>query len=170
MLTMFLMSLSAHAVEPPPPSTPPAPEVERDLGMRLYISGGDAVVGTSHGAFASLGAQVVQQGGIIGGALGAELSAFQPSGSEGVLPVINLDASLRLTPWPDGRVVPYVSGGLGVSVLIIIPFPDLTLSLGAELPLGELRLYAELHGRSILPLYPGTEQVNVSSLRLGVGF
>ena len=162
MLFTLCLSLAAFAEEPVADT--------RSRGMRLYLSGGDAVVGGSHSGFGSLGVQSVQQGTIVGGAFGGELSAFQPSGSQGVLPVLNLDASLRLTPWPDAKVMPYLTGGLGLSVLIIIPFPDVTLSLGAELPLGELRLYAELHQRAILPLYPGTEQVNVSSLRLGVGF
>ena len=164
MLFALCLSLVALAEEPAPAGDP------RSRGMRLYASGGDAVVGGSHSGFASLGVQSVQQGTVVGGAFGGELSAFQPSGSQGVLPVLNLDASIRLTPWPDAKVMPYLTGGLGLSVLIIIPFPDVTLSLGAEVPIGELRLYAELHQRAILALYPGTEQVNVSSLRLGVGF
>lgn len=162
MLFAFCFSLAALAEEPTADA--------RSRGMRLYLSGGDAVVGGSHSGFASMGVQSVQQGTIVGGAFGAELSVFQPAGYQVVLPVVNLDGSLRITPWPDAKVMPYLTGGLGISFLLIVPFADVTLSVGAELPIGELRLYAELHQRAILPHISGQDPVNVSSLRLGVGF
>lgn len=173
------------ASEPPPPvdnrplaipgpkAPPPPPEApsERERGMRLYLGGGDAQsVGGGGGGVAAIGFQSMQRGRPLGGSFGAEFAALQLNGSSFPIPVFNFDAALRLTPWPQAKVVPFATAGLGLTMLLIIPFPDATLSAGLELPLGDLRLDLELHGRVIMPLYPGTQQVNVATMRVGLGF
>lgn len=168
---MLLFSAVGLALaQDPGPSPEPESRPPRERGMRLYLGGGDAVSGSAHGAVGAIGFQLTERGRKVGGTYGVELMAYQADGSNFPLPVLNLDAALRLTPWPDAKLVPYATAGLGMTVLLIVPFPDVTLSLGAELPLGDLRLDAELHARTVLPLYPNTQPVNVGMLRLGLGF
>lgn len=158
------------APPPPPPPPPPEPPPERERGMRLYLGGGDAQSVGGGGGVAAIGFQSMQRGKTLGGSFGAEFAALQLNGSNFPIPVFNFDAALRVTPWPAAKVVPFATVGLGLTMLVIIPFPDATLSAGLELPLGDLRLDLELHGRVIMPLYPGTQQVNVATMRVGLGF
>lgn len=174
MLLLTLLNL-AQAEEPGPALEPVAEPAEptrppRERGLRLYLGGGDATSAGAHGAVGALGAQLTERGRRVGGAYGLEFLAYQADGSSFPVPVFSLDAALRFTPWPGAKLVPYATAGLGGTLIVIVPFPAATLSLGAELPLGDLRLDAELHARAILPLYPGTQQVNVAMLRVGLGF
>lgn len=165
------LAIPGPKAPPPPPPPPPEPPPERERGMRLYLGGGDAQsVGGGGGGVAAIGFQSMQRGKTLGGSFGAEFAALQLNGSNFPIPVFNFDAALRVTPWPAAKVVPFATVGLGLTMLVIIPFPDATLSAGLELPLGDLRLDLELHGRVIMPLYPGTQQVNVATMRVGLGF
>lgn len=168
LLTTALLGLALAQETTPPPATPP-PTKER--GMRIYVAGGQAAIpGQGSRGAAAIGAGTMTRGTTVSGAFGGEFAAVD-TGSGLYLPVLNLDAAVRWSPLHQAPLRPYASAGVGVTMVLIVPFPDLTLGLGLELPVGEeLLLDAELHARQILPLWPNSEPVTVTTLRLGVGF
>ncbi|MCB9793245.1 MAG: hypothetical protein H6741_11005 [Alphaproteobacteria bacterium] len=171
LLPALLGAALAQDVTPTQDVTPATPEPAKERGMRIYLSGGQAAIpGQGVRGTAAIGAGTMTRGAKVSGAFGGELAAVD-TGSGFYLPVINLDAAVRWSPFPQAPLRPYASAGVGATVVLILPFPDLTLGLGLELPLGsELLFDAELHARQILPLWPNSEPVTLTSLRLGLGF
>ena len=86
------------------------------------------------------------------------------------LPILDLDAMLRLRPDQDWTLRPFVSGGVGLSILLILPMPCITLGLGAELNLGDLNLDLVLQARQIADIYITQDSITTTTLQVGVGF
>lgn len=163
---MHLLTALALAAEPP--ADPPT-NTEPQHGMRIFLGGGSAVSsgGGARGT-AELGVQRIERTKRLSGAWGLSLQTFDVDGRP--LPILDLDAMLRLRPAQDWTVRPFVSGGVGLSVLLILPMPCLTLGLGAELNLGDLNLDLVLQARQIADIYVTQDSVTTTTLQVGVGF
>ncbi len=165
---MHLLTALALAAEPPSDPSPPA-SAEPQHGMRIFIGGGSAVSsdGGTRGT-AELGVQRIERTKRLSGAWGLSLQTFDVDGRP--LPILDLDAMLRLRPAQDWTVRPFISGGVGLSVLLILPMPCLTLGLGTELNLGDLNLDLVLQARQIADIYVTQDSVTTTTLQVGVGF
>lgn len=142
--------------------------VVRESTMRLWIGGGQATNGTVAYPTASLGFQRLTRGRHIGGGVGGALQLLQVDAVR--VPFLHVDGVVRAIPFPEAPISPYLSGNLGVSLFLIVPFPQVGVGLGAEIPVGrELRLEAELHGRYVFPLWDA-DPATIAELRLGVAF
>lgn len=141
---------------------------EKRRTMRLYLGGGQGTSGTTAYPTFSLGFHSLTRGRHIAGGVGGALQLVQIDAVR--LPLIQIDGVVRAIPFPDAPVIPYLSGNLGLSMLLIIPFPQLGVGLGAEIPVGdELRLEGELHARYVFPLWDA-DPVTIAELRVGVAF
>lgn len=161
-----------YVAEPPP--EPPAQEQpeeappQKERTMRLYVGGGQGTAGAATYPTGSLGFHSLTRGRHIAGGAGGALQLVQVDDVR--LPLIHVDGVVRAMPFPDAPVNPYVSGNLGLSLLLILPFPQVGLGLGVEIPVGdELRLEGELHARYVFPLWEA-DPVALAELRLGVAF
>ena len=141
---------------------------EKEAGMRIFLAGGTAQSSGGSSQAAELGFHLTRMGERVGGEYGLSLSTYQVNNT--TFPVFNFDGGLRWRPSPDWKVQPYLAGGVGVSFLLILPIPSLTLGLGAALELGELTLDVTLRARQLVDIYGQTEGVSVGTLELGVGF
>lgn len=165
LLLLTTLALASETSDTAPES---AYEPVRDNGMRLFLGAGQATSTGGVSGAVELGFHLTRMRRRIGGEYGVSLSAYQVG--QTTLPVFNLDGGLRWRPSPDWRVQPYVAGGLGVSFLIILPFPTVYLATGAVLQVGEVDLDASLRARQILDIYGQSSGVTVTTLEIGVGF
>jgi hypothetical protein len=164
---MTILLAAALASEAPPPPEPAAPPA-KEAGMRIFLGGGSATSSGGTSEAAELGFHLTRMGQRVGGEYGVSLSAYQVGTT--ALPVFNFDGGLKWRPSPDWKVQPTLGAGVGVSFLIIVPFPSITASLGAVVPLGELNLDVTLRARQVLDLYTQSSGVAVGTLEFGVGF
>jgi len=165
-LTIAEASFAAEPAADAPEASEDPPEKRRTL--RLYVGGGQGAAGANTAPTFSLGFHSLTRGRHIAGGAGGALQLVQIDSAR--LPLIHVDGVLRLLPFPDAPVIPYLSGNLGLSLLLIIPFPQVGVGLGAEIPVGdELSLEGELHARYIFPLWDA-DPVTIAELRLGVAF
>lgn len=162
MLFLLTSVLAAETIEEPATPMPPT------SGMRIFLGGGQATSQGGMSPAAEMGFHITKMGRRVGGEYGLSLSAYELD--QVTLPVFNLDGGLRWRPSPDWRVQPYVAGGVGVSFLVFIPVPSVSLALGGALQLGELSLDLTLRARQLLDIYGQTDGVLVNTLEVGVGF
>jgi len=171
MLTTLLLgaALAAEPAEPVADASPPARSSFKEPGVRIFLGLGTATSSGGTSEAGELGFHWLRQGDRIGAEYGLSLSAYRIG--DVTLPVFNFDGGVRWRPNPSWRVQPVVSGGVGVSFLLVLPVPSVHLALGATVRLGqELRLDATLRARQLLDLYADTDGVTVATLEVGVGF
>lgn len=149
---------------------PPEDAPGRRRGMRLYLGGGTGQTsdGSTTGT-AEMGFQTIRIDRQFGGAYGVALQTFEgPNG--GPIPVLNLDAGLRWRMLPNSRVHPWLGGGLGLSVLLILPMPCATLATGVDVELGPVVLDTAIQLRTIADIYITQGSITTATWQVGVGF
>lgn len=137
-----------------------------DTGVRIFLGAGSAQNQGSVGEALELGAHRVTYKNRVGSQLGGSLSFYRAGAL--TLPVLNADAMVRWRPSETWRVQPYASAGIGLSMLLILPFPAATIGLGLDIPVGNLHLDGALRGRWIADPYGQTDGVSVTTLELGL--
>lgn len=165
-LALGLVPGLALAQETPPET--PAPV--QTPGARLYLGAAATSNNSDTGSAIVLGYQGFWgRGRSVSGMWGLELLGVKLG--NGYFPVFTGDLGLRFMPWPTGFLRPYVKGGVGLSLLIILPVPSVHFSLGLGIPLGpELVFDVSLSGRRAFNLFDVNNSINVATFELGLGF
>jgi len=152
------------ASEAPRPSSVP--------GARLYLGGVSSKLDAGGmGSGGVIGFQsFLGKGGALNSFWGVEILGVKVTESA-FLPVLTGDFGLRLMPWPEGVLRPSLKGGVGISFLLILPVPSVTLSLGLGLPLGqEWVIDVAITVRRAFNLFDVNNSLTLGVLEVGVGF
>jgi len=165
---LCLLPLAARAdeavTETPRPSSVP--------GARVYLGGVTMTPDSgSPGSGGVIGFQsFLGKGGVLNSFWGVEILGVKVNDSS-FLPFLTGDFGLRLMPWPEGFLRPYLKGGVGVTFILILPVPSLTLSLGLGIPIGrELVIDVALTARRAFNLFNVNNSLTLGVLEVGVGF
>jgi hypothetical protein len=135
---------------------------------RVYLGGGSAQSGGTAVGAGEIGFDRMKLGDHFLGSWGGGLMWAQVN-PDLAIPLWDLHANVRWAPF-GGGFRPYAGAGLGVTVLLILPFPTLQLDLGAMARLSdELWLNGGLSARQIFT-YGDNEPVSLATLQLGIAF
>lgn len=165
-----LLPLTAFAEEP---AEAPHASAAYVPGIRLYFGGANGRSDSGNvGSGGVLGFEsFIGRGGVLNGFWGIEILGVQVGNGNSFVPFLTGDFGGRLMPWPDGIVRPYLKGGFGVTLVLIIPVPSLTLSLGLAVPIGQsFQIDVDLGVRRAFNIFNVADSVNIGTLEIGIGF
>ncbi len=138
---------------------------------RLYLGGAGAASGEQTGQAGVIGFQWFNPlGPNTASYFGLEVLGAKV-GTNGILPVFTGDFGLRWAPFPEAFLRPYLRGSVGLSLLVILPVPSLSLGVGVAVPVANtFALDVSLGYRHAFNLFDATQPLRLATLDLGVGF
>ena len=156
---------------PPPPPSGPAPVPGRMPHLRLYAGGAAANQASSgSGQAVLLGIQgYTDILPILQSYWGTEMLGVRVGTL--VLPLIDGDVGVRMTPFPDWLLRPYVRANIGLSLLLFLPVPSAGLAFGMILPLFNTIFFDITFGvRRVFNVFDAQSSVDLGTMELSVGF
>jgi len=88
-----------------------------------------------------------------------------------VLPLIDGDLGLRVTPFPDWLLRPYARANVGLSLLLVLPVPSAGAAVGLMMPLFNTIFFEVAVGiRRVFNYFDFQQSVDLVVLELSVGF
>jgi len=143
---------------------------DADSYMRMYFAGGTASSSAASRGVVEFGVHSGRLEGQVAKGWALSMSAFETSGDVN-LPLLNAEAFGQYRVWSDGSVSVAFAGGVGVSVLLIVPFPALHISAAIELPIADgFAVDMGFHTRALFDPYTQSEGAVSSTVQLGVSF
>jgi hypothetical protein len=89
----------------------------------------------------------------------------------GFLTLVDGDLGLRLTPFPDWPLRPYLRANVGLSVLVILPIPSTGVGLGMILPIfNTIFLDIAIGARRVYNVFNTAQTLDLGLMELSIGF
>ena len=149
---------------------PSAAAAETSSFMRLFVAGGSAAGSTVSRSLGEFGGQFGRGNGAVARGWSISLAAFDAADDD-PLPMLSTEAFMQYRLWQDRSVSVSCSGGAGVSVVFVVPFPALHISTAIELPIQDgFVVDMGFHTRAIFDPYSESEGAVMSTVQLGLSF